>query len=208
MIHYLLINLLCLSMLQQSAFELKAGDLIFQESCNGKLSSAIKGVTSSIDDYRFTHVGIVYIDENDSIFIIEATHPFVKKTPLQDYLYPKECTPTSVVARLKPQFKHCIPEALSKALTMLGKEYDYAYDLTNDQYYCSELVYEILKEANNGKPVFELNTMTFKSKKTDDYLPEWTEHYKKLNLPIPEGKLGINPGAMSKSDVIVLIFEY
>jgi len=189
-------------------FEWQSGDLIFQESAtNGEISRAIKGVTSSIDDYRFTHVGMVYIDEHDSIYVVEATHPRVALTPLNDYLYPlKKETPKSLVFRLKPEYHHCIPAAIEEGLKLLGKEYDYAYTLNDDKYYCSELIYEMLLRANGGKPVFILNTMTFKSPDTGEFLPEWVEHYKKLETPIPEGKPGINPGAMSKSQVVDMVY--
>lgn len=189
-------------------FKLQNGDLIFQESCNGKIGNAIKSVTSSADNYNFTHVGMVYIKENDSIYVIEATHPKVKITPLSEYLYPadeKECYPKSVVGRLKNEYQHCIPKAIEEALPLVGKEYDYSYDLKNDKYYCSELIYLILLKANDGIPIFPLNEMTFKSKTTKEFLPEWVEYFKKLNIPIPEGEPGINPGAMSKADVIDII---
>jgi hypothetical protein len=80
--------------------------------------------------------------------------------------------------------------------------------LDNDKYYCSELVYEIFLKVNNNEPVFNLNTMTFKAKNSDEFLPNWVEYYRKLGEAIPEGKLGINPGAMSKSDVLKIVFEY
>lgn len=192
-------------------FKLQTGDLIFQESCTGSMGSAIKEVTTSVDEYQFTHVGIVYIDSNDSIFVIEATKPKVAKTPLREYLYPedeKDCPPVSVVGRLKPEYLHCIPKAIDESLSLIGKEYDNGFVLDNDKYYCSELIYEILLKANNEKPVFPLNVMTFKSSETGETSPGWTEHFKKYNLPIPEGELGINPGAMSRSDVIEIIHRY
>jgi len=192
------------------AFEWKNGDLIFQESAtNEEISRAIKGVTSSIEDYHFTHVGMVFIDEHDSIYIIEATSPQVVLTPLNDYLYPKRqkdnAPPKSVVFRLKPEYHHCIPKAIEEGLKLLGKEYDDAYTLNDDKYYCSELIYEMLLRSNKGTPVFTLNTMTFKSPDTGEFLPEWVEHYNKIGILIPEGKPGINPGAMSRSQVVDMI---
>lgn len=194
-----------------TVFELKNGDLIFQESYSGEMSNAIKDVTSSINEYRFTHVGIVYIDANNSIYVIEATHPCVKVTPLKEYLYPEDRKgfyPKSVVARLKPKYQHLIPKALENAFTHIGKEYDDGFVLNNDKYYCSELIYDILLEANNGEPVFPLNIMTFKSPGSNEISKGWKKHFDELNLPVPEGEPGINPGAMSKSDVIDIVFVY
>lgn len=207
----LLFIILSLNCFADDGFKLQTGDLIFQESCAGDMGNAIKEVTTSIAEYQFTHVGIVYIDENDSIFVIEATQPRVAKTPLHEYLYPgngKDCPPVSVVGRLKPEYRHCIPKAIENGLSLVGKEYDNGFVLGDDKYYCSELIYEILLKANNGNPIFSLNVMTFKSPETGEISDGWREHFQKYNLPVPEGELGINPGAMSQSDVIEIIHHY
>lgn len=209
-----LIFVLFLSMITLSAytqdFKLKSGDLIFQESCSNVVGEAIKDVTTSIDNYSFTHVGIVYIDNQDSIFVLEATHPKVVLTPIAEYLYPKDkpCFPKSVVGRLKDKFLQLIPIAIDEGLKLVGKEYDYGFVLNNDKYYCSELIYDILLKANKGTPVFPLNTMTFKSASNNEYSSGWVEYFEKLNLDIPEGKPGINPGAMSRSNVIDIVHSY
>lgn len=191
-------------------FKLQSGDLIFQEDCASGTDSTIKAVTASIGDYQFTHVGIVYIDDNDSVYVIEATRPKVAKTPLNDYLYPKGkgCYPKSVVGRLKEEYRHSIPDALSEGLALIGKDYDDGFILGNDKYYCSELIYEILLRANHGIPVFPLNTMTFKSADTEEVTDGWKEYFGKYNLSIPEGEPGINPGAMSSSYVIDIVHYY
>jgi len=192
-------------------FDLKNGDLIFQESCFSDIDTAIKSVTHSADSYNFTHVGIVWIDQKADTFVIEATPPKVAITALNDYFKPEsehQCYPRSVVARLKSQFQHLIPKAINEAIKHVGKDYDYVFRLDDDKYYCSELVYEIFRKANNNKPVFELNIMTFKAKESDDFLTEWIEYYKKHQADIPEGEMGINPGAMSRSGILDFIGEY
>lgn len=192
-------------------FRLKNGDLIFQEACPSDSENPIKQVTSSIESYQFTHVGIVYVDDNDNVFVLEATTPKVVLTPLNEYLYPeksKGCYPTSVVGRLKQVYQPLIPTALEIGFTLVGKEYDYGFVLDNDKYYCSELIYEILRKANNGKAVFPLNVMTFKSPDTGETARGWVEHFNKYGLPVPEGEEGINPGAMSRCDVIEIVHCY
>ncbi|OAV66116.1 hypothetical protein Barb6_02668 [Bacteroidales bacterium Barb6] len=191
-------------------YTLQPGDLIFQEACSGQTEEAIKGVTESIGGYNFTHVGMVYKDERDSIQVIEAIPPRVKLTPLTDYLYPsgreaEACHPKSVVARLKPAYRHCIPQAVKEALLLLGQKYDYGYTLNNDKYYCSELIYDVLLKANGGTAVFPLNRMTFKADEAGEVLPEWTDYFRRLGIPVPEGEEGINPGAMSRSEVIEVV---
>lgn len=186
---------------------LQTGDLIFQEACSGHLSNAIKSVTSSAEGYNFTHIGIVWIQNTDT-FVIEATHPLVAITPIGEYLYPagkEDCPPLSVAARLKEIYRPLIPQAIEEALKLIGKEYDDAFALDNDKYYCSELVYGIFLKANNHIPVFQLNTMTFKAKGSDEFIPEWIDHFEKQKIPVPEGQAGINPGVMSRSEVLEIL---
>lgn len=192
-------------------FKLRNGDLIFQESRSGGVSEAIKGVTGGIEGYHFTHVGMVYIDPHNTVYVIEATPPRVKITPLQEFLYPdveRKAPPHSVVGRLKARYRCCIPKAIKKGLSLVGKAYDEVYDLNNDSYYCSELIYFMLLGANHGKPVFQLNKMTFKAAETDSILPMWQTYFEKRGVAVPEGEPGINPGAMSRSEVIYIVHHY
>lgn len=197
---------------QDKDFAVENGDLIFQESCNSSMGDAIKDVTSGIGGYNFTHVGIVWIDSRtDSAFVIEATHPKVCITPLGEYLNPrhKACPPLSVVGRLRQEYRSLIPQAIYEAKRLVGKDYDDAFDLHNDQYYCSELIYDILLKANNNVAVFPLNVMTFRSKDTGDFSPNWVTHFQKLGIPIPEGEMGINPGIMSQQqDLLDIVHKY
>lgn len=207
----LLTIICCLLPVDTAEFRLQNGDLIFQEACPSNLENSIKAVTTSIDDYQFTHVGIVYIDENEDVFVLEATRPQVKLTPLNEYLYPekyKDCYPKSVVGRLKAAYQPLIDDALREGMLLIGKAYDYGFVLDNDKYYCSELVYDILKKANDGKDVFPLNTMTFKSKETGEITQGWKDYFDYLNLPVPEGEPGINPGAMSRSEVVDIVYSF
>jgi len=186
------------------SFELKTGDLIFQESCSSSgMSGAIKAVTSGAKDYDFTHVGIVWIDDSHNIKVIEATTPKVSITPLQEFLFPKDkkCPPKSVAARLKPEYQNLIPKAIKYAKRQVGKSYDYAFNLKNNRFYCSELVYFAFYKANKNKAVFPLNVMTFKGS-DGNFIPFWVEHFKKLDKKIPEGELGINPNAMFVSEAL------
>lgn len=186
--------------------DIRNGDLIFQESCSGEFGKAIKEVTHSTAGYNFTHVGIVWINpENDSIYVIEATHPKVQIIPLHQFLISGngECKPKSVLGRINKRYYSLIPQAIEEAKKLTGCEYDDAFDLSNNKYYCSELIYKIFLKANHNIPVFQLNTMTFKSKGSKNFSSNWIQHFHKLHIPIPEGKLGINPGAMSRQKNVV-----
>lgn len=192
------------------AFQPQNGDLIFQEGCDGDMNQAIKAATRSITDYQFTHVGIVWAKDQQHLMVIEATQPIVKITPLHDYLYPphKSCTPHAVVGRLKPAYQSLIPQAITQARAKVGKGYDNAFDINNDQYYCSELIYQIFKEANHGIEVFPLAPMTFKSKQTGTFPTYWINHFRQLDIPIPEGQPGNNPGDLSRSELLDIVHKY
>jgi hypothetical protein len=69
----------------------------------------------------------------------------------------------------------------------------------NDEYYCSELVYQAFKDAA-GRDVFGLEPMTFKSPQTGEYIDVWVDYYAELKLNIPEGIPGINPAGITRSE--------
>ena len=50
--------------------------------------------------------------------------------------------------------------------------------------------------------------MTFLYPETMDTLPIWIDYYSKLKSKIPQNKLGINPGSMSLSDKVEIIYYF
>lgn len=191
-------------------FRLRDGDLIFQDSSQSEVENSIRGVTSSIEGYSFTHVGMAYIEADGTVYVLEAAPPEVRATPLEEYLYPGGRggdNPKSVVARLKKPYRQFIPAAIEEGKRLVGSGYDYAYTLGDDKYYCSEYIYEILKKAA-GREVFALDAMTFRLPGTDETAEGWIRYYEKLGVPVPEGEPGINPGAMSRSDAVEIVYVY
>jgi uncharacterized protein YycO len=189
-------------------FLLQTGDLLFQSGEASGLSGAIAEVTTGKDLVPYTHVGIVSI-ENDSVFVIEATTPMVCKTPIDTFLNHSARVndkPVVAVGRLKSEYREIIPQAIVKAEKELGKPYDYVYDPDNDAYYCSELIYFSFLDAE-GKPIFESKNMTFKD--AEGHFPAyWIEHFEKYQAEIPEGREGTNPGDLSKSAIIEMVYRY
>ena len=180
---------------------LKSGDLLFQSMNCGPLCEAINEVTSGYQGHDFSHLGLVYI-KNDSILVIEASGSSVKITPYETF---KTYTAEKMfVGRLKRKYRALIPEAIAFALQQIGVPYDEEYVYNNGKYYCSELLYDAFLHANK-KPLFDLFPMTFKSPKTEEYFEVWVDYYKKLNIEIPEGKPGCNPGGISTSDKLKII---
>jgi len=189
-------------------FNFQTGDLLFQVGKNSELNEAITEVTSGERDIHYTHIGIVSI-ENDTVFVIEAIPPEVSKTLLDTFLSRSanlEKKPMVAVGRLKQEYRELIPQALIRAKNLLGKPYDNVYLPDNDAYYCSELI--TLSFLNKqDMPIFEPIEMNFRDE--DGNMPTyWIEHFEKQNAEIPENKLGSNPGELSKSEKIEIVYRY
>ncbi|MDR0754074.1 MAG: hypothetical protein LBF04_01660 [Prevotellaceae bacterium] len=189
-------------------FSLKSGDLLFQTGKSTTLSDAIAQVTSGADSVNYTHVGIVSV-ENDEIYVIEATAPKVRKVILDTFLNSSrkiDGKPIVAVGRLQSKYFDIIPQAIKNAESYLGKPYDYVYSPDNDEYYCSELVYLAFKNKK-GKPVFKAKKMTF-CDDNGNMTAAWIQHFAKYKAPVPEGRKGTNPGDMSKSKEITILYRY
>jgi len=196
---------------EEEGFALKSGDLLFQDVDCGPVCDAIEKVTTGYQGANFSHIGITAKDANSNFVVIEAVSSGVRASPLQTFLdrsLDGQCQPKVVVGRLKPAFRHLIPLAVKEGFALKGKPYDKVFTINNDSYYCSELIYEIFLRANGNKPVFTLQPMTFKGPDTGVTLPTWQEYFSKLGVRIPEGQRGINPGSISCSPVLNIVYSY
>lgn len=192
-------------------FGLQSGDLLLQDTDGGPLCDAIEKVTVGYRGAHFTHVGMVLRDDSGRWAVIEAISDGVCVTPLQAFLQrslDSEHHPKVVVGRLEPGLRHLIAPALAEALALKGRPYDKVFAINNDSYYCSELIYEAFRGANNNRPVFTLQPMTFKDPETGAVMPAWSDYFSELDAPVPEGKPGINPGGISRSPALTIIHAY
>ena len=169
---------------------LRDGDIVFNTS-NSTQSKAIQYATKS----KYSHCGIVFF-ENGKPFVYEAVQP-VKKTPLAEWT-----ADHYVAKRLKNADDVLTPEVLQKmkaeAKRFHGKNYDLYFNWSDDQLYCSELVYKIY-ERGAGLKVGEL-------KKLKDYdlsnalvQEQLKQRYGK---DIPYDEQMISPGAIFESDLL------
>ncbi|BAV94695.1 YiiX/YebB-like N1pC/P60 family cysteine hydrolase [Ichthyobacterium seriolicida] len=190
-----------------------SGDILFQDTSRGDISKAIKKVTEDENNSKsFSHVGILQIDDKGTKFVLEAiTEGGVSKTPFDTFLnrsLTDNGEPKVVVCRLKEKYRDEINVALEYGSKLIGYPYDNVYTIGDSMYYCSEYVYEMLHNTGEHKDIFKLNPMTFKDDDTGDYLPFWVKYYDSLNVDIPEGKLGLNPNGMYKSNNIDSIYSF
>lgn len=190
-------------------FKLKQGDLLFQDLDCGPLCNAIEKVTQGYKNANFSHVGLVAKNNENGLCVIEAISKGVSLTPIDTFLnrsFDSNKRPKVVVGRLKPKYEKTINIAIKKAMKLKGKPYDNIFIIDDSTYYCSELIYEIF--LYNNEPIFKLNPMTFKDMETNKTFPAWQKYYKKLKVNIPEGKMGINPGSISRSKAINIVHVY
>ena len=191
---------------------LKNGDLIFQEGMPEKnengidLTKAIAESTSGKDDVNYTHVGIVIFEKGEP-YIIEASTDGVRETHLEDFVASSEFEegkPLIGIARLKDTIAISPSDAAKRAKKLIGKGYDYYFKPDNGLYYCSELVYDCYL-MHDGSHFFESEPMSFEDR--DGHISdEWTEHFSKLGVPVPQGVTGTNPGDMSKCPKLFFLY--
>tara|TARA_B110000438_G_scaffold80673_1_gene80628 strand:- start:1295 stop:1939 length:645 start_codon:yes stop_codon:yes gene_type:complete len=186
----------------------QVGDIFFQDLDCGPPCQAIEAVTSGYQGAQLSHCAIITSigSSNHDTILTEAIGETVIQTTLHDFLNRSNKV---FVGRLKNEYQYMIPDAITYIQTNLnGKPYDYIFDINDDTYYCSEIIYEGLKKADNTQELFSLKPMTFNEPGTDSPFVHWVEYYEELGHPIPEGELGLNPGRMSRSDAIEIVHVY
>lgn len=209
-----LITLRCTSTpgLDPCHFVPQAGDLLFQDLDGNSFCDAVEKVTQGYKGANLTHVGIAATDADGNLVVLEALPEGVSVTPLDVFLqrsHDAHRRPKVLVGRLRKGYHHLLQPALDEAWALTGKPYDRVFDIHNDAYYCSELVYRSFLAANGGaKTLFELQPMTFVDPATGETFPAWKEYFAELEVPIPEGKPGLNPGGISRSKALRIIHAY
>jgi hypothetical protein len=187
-------------------FQLQEGDLLFQDLDSSPLCDAIELVTPGYNGSNFSHIGFIILDY-EKLKVLEAIPPRVMLTEIDDFLSrsnDKEGNPKVIVGRLKDEYKNTIPKAVKFAYKKIGVDYDEIFILDNDQYYCSELLYEAFSKDS----IFQLQPMNFLHPENNDTLQAWKNYYSELGVDIPQNQPGINPGIMSLSNKIEIVHIY
>jgi hypothetical protein len=177
--------------------ELKEGDLIFQTSRSSQ-SKAIQLATKS----KYSHCGIVF-KEGDSFYVFEAVQP-VKRTPLAQWIARGE-KGEYVVKRLKNAEQTLTPEVLQKMKEIgkgfYGKNYDLAFEWTDEKIYCSELIWKIYKRAA-GIEIGNLEKLGDFDLSSDQVKRKMKERY---GNKIPMEELVISPASIFESELLTTV---
>jgi hypothetical protein len=188
-------------------FTYQKGDLLFQDMDCGPMCDAIESVTFGIEDSRFSHIGLV-VESADSLAVLEAIGESVQLTSIDEFnrrSLDANSNPKIWVGRFDDNFNTVVNGVMKIYPKYLGIAYDDEFLYNNGKYYCSELLFDIFKEANDDKAIFKLEPMTFKNYQSDEFNPVWVEYYKDLNMEIPEAELGINPAGISRNEKLTIV---
>jgi len=178
--------------------DINAGDIIFQTSKSSQ-SKAIQIATKS----KYSHMGIVFIQEN-KYYVCEAVQP-VKLTPLDKWILRGENN-HFVLKRLKQSGKFLTKENLkimfSTGEKFRGKDYDLFFNWSDDQIYCSELVWKIYKSI--GIKIGELQKLRDFDLSFPIVQQKLKERYGE-NIPLNETV--ISPASIFESNMLIKIIE-
>lgn len=193
-------------------FKLQAGDLLFQDLNCGKFCDSVDSVTYGYKNSYVSHVALVINASESNPQVIEAVSNGVSITPLAQFLgrsLDEQNQPRVMVGRLTPTYQKLIPEAINIAELQLGKPYNESFVAANGQaFYCSELIDYSFQNANHNHALFQHVPMDFTNGKSTKILALWQNYYQNLQVKVPQGQLGTNPGAMSRESSIQIIHFY
>ena len=177
--------------------EIRDGNIIFQTSLS-RQSKAIQLATKS----TYSHCGIIY-KENGQYFVFEAVQP-VKSTPLDKWIA-RGKNGHFVIKRLKNADNVLTFETLKKMKVegekFQGKNYDLTFEWSDDNIYCSELIWKIFQRAAGievGKleklSDFDLTSEVVKAKVKERYGDK-----------IPMNEIVISPSTIFNSELLITI---
>jgi Permuted papain-like amidase enzyme, YaeF/YiiX, C92 family len=179
--------------------DVKDGDIIFQISTSPQ-SKAIQLATHAI----YSHCGIIYILKGKP-YVYEAVGP-VKLTALDKWIA-RGKNAHYLIKRLKNASVILTPSVIKKMILVgnefLGKQYDTVFNWSDNQIYCSELVWKIYKKAT-GIEVGKLQKLKDFDLSDHTVQQKLAERYHK-NLPLNE--LVISPSSILQSDLLMTITE-
>jgi len=177
--------------------DIKNGDLIFQTSLSGQ-SKAIQLATKS----KYSHCGLIYKDGND-FYVFEAVQP-VQRTPLDQWIARGQ-DGRYVIKRLKNVDQVLTPETLSKMKqvgdSFNGKNYDLTFEWSDDNIYCSELIWKIYQRAT-GIEIGKLEKLSDFDLTSDVVKNKMKERY---GDKIPTEEIVISPAAIFDSELLTTV---
>lgn len=178
--------------------QLCEGDLLFCLSAEG---NNITQVTQGLDGARIDHVGIVH-KQNDSVYVLEAIHHGVVLTPIDSFLLRRD----SLVWAARLRDTTHVSLSVQRAMNYLGRPYDFLFMPDDNELYCSELVQKTYLRAD-GTFIFPPIPMSFHDS-SGQVTQYWKDYYARHDMQVPEGEPGSNPGNLSRSLQLIILFRF
>lgn len=179
--------------------EIINGDIIFQTSLSSQ-SVAIQIATNS----KYSHCGIIYRD-NGQYYVFEAVQP-VKTTPLDKWIARGQGG-HYVIKRLKNVEQILTPATILKMKEegekFMGKNYDLTFEWSDDNIYCSELIWKIYKRAT-GLEIGKLETLGDFDLTNEVVKQKMKERY---GDNTPNDEIVISPKAVFDSELLRIVKE-
>jgi hypothetical protein len=129
---------------------LQDGDVLFRHGQSFTLKDRLNdAVQTGLSDSRFNHDSIV-VRRGDEVWLYDAQQKpqNLRKLPFEFWML--ETRPESlVVKRLKPEYRHCIPQALAycEAAWRRQPTFDDALRLDDERLYCTEMIEKAYRSA-------------------------------------------------------------
>lgn len=181
--------------------KLSDGDLLFFSPA---ISNAITDVTSGIDGRPIDHVAI-FLRIASRPYTLEAVRRGVVLQPIDSTIVRHTRNGESIfVGRIKDSLD--VAASIANALDELGKPYDFYFEPTDSAVYCSELVEHSYRQID-GQKTFDGIPMSFHDA-SGKVTPYWTEYYRRAGKKVPEGEQGSNPGQLSRSSRIRILYQF
>ena len=185
--------------------DLLPGDLLFQLRTGGETEWVVSRLFAGRDGKAINHVAIYDGDGQ----VIEAIMPEVCKTSMDSFINRSvrdhHGNPCILVCRVVPAYSSLVGKMLEFAESVLEHPYDPHYSSGKKAWYCSELVVDSFRNANQGQFLFEETPMNFRDLESGELLPYWVRHYESINQEVPEGQPGSHPALLSCSDKLTVV---
>lgn len=180
----------------KAQLEFQEGDIIVQTSTSNQ-SQPIQLITQS----AYSHMGLVN-EENGYFYVIEAVQT-VRSTPIENWIA-RGVDGKFAVYRVEDLSEKDAERVIAEAEKFIGKSYDFNFHPSDEQMYCSELVFKAIDRATDRRigQSEDLGVLIEKAKQVgfaDEVERRWGNIQVNYNV--------ITPKAMTKSDKLELIFS-
>lgn len=136
------------SLLNVDLKSIQPGDLVF--SVGKSLKSDMVRMLDSNSDITYSHVGLVLGCNNGTIYIVHMSidKGYIVCETIQDFIQTSNSVELGFYRLRAPPDKGRLYHIID-SLVEMKKKFDRTFDLSNDEeYYCSEMVYKVLKKVN------------------------------------------------------------